>query len=150
MAASKKAPTKRKPAPRKKAAGKHPGGLPTKYCPEMVAKAQAYLDGGYKKQQEVIPSTVGLSLCLDVNRSTIQEWGNDAEKPEFSTILDRIQAKQCGLLLNNGLTGAFNPAIAKLALGKHGYSDRVETESTHKGEIRTITRRIVDPAKGGR
>lgn len=108
-----------------------PAGRPTKYNDEILEKAQAYLDGEYVFDGSVIPSSVGLALYLDVNRSTVQDWGKDPEKAPFSTILDRIQAKQHQLLISKGLTGDFNAAIAKLALGKHGYSEK--SENTHQG-----------------
>ena len=37
-------------------------------------------------------------------------------------------------LLNGSLTSGLNANIAKLVLGKHGYSDKQETDITSKGE----------------
>lgn len=108
-----------------------PGGRPTKYSPDVVKRAQEYLDGAYLESGYVIPSEVGLSLHLGVARITVQTWGKDENKPEFSAILGKIKAKQHELLISNGLTGEFNSAIAKLVLGKHGYSEK--TENTHQG-----------------
>jgi len=37
-------------------------------------------------------------------------------------------------LICNGLMGDFNPAITKMMLTKHGYSDKMETDITTKGQ----------------
>lgn len=104
-----------------------PAGRPTKYSQEMVEKAQAYLDGAYADDGSVIPSAAGLSLYLGISRETAHTWAKDPEKAEYSDIFQNIQAKQEQMLLSNGLTGDFSAAIAKLALGKHGYSDKQES-----------------------
>lgn len=98
-------------------------GRPTKYSQEMVDKAQDYLEN-YTDYDQVIPSEAGLALHLELARSTVQDWGKHEDKKVFSGILRSIQAKQEVVLVNSGLTGAFNSAIAKLALGKHGYSEK--------------------------
>ena len=129
-----------------------PAGRPTKYCPEIVQAALDYLNGGYKDyedeyEKEVIPSVSGLAVRLGLARSTVNEWGTDESKPEFSDIYQSILAKQENILINRGLEGAFNSAIAKLALGKHGYSDK--TENAHMGadngpiQVESIERIIV-------
>ena len=107
-----------------------PAGRPSKYTPAIIKAARDYLEGGYLEYNQ-IPSTVGLSLALDVSRSTVNEWGDDPEKKEFSDILEKINATQHELLIGKGLSGDFNASIAKLALGKHGYSDK--SENTHQG-----------------
>jgi len=107
-----------------------PAGRPTKYSEEMVENAREYLEGGYKSDGSVIPSECGLALCLGVAKSTVQKWGSEVGKEEFSGILKAIQVKQEGLLLNSGLKGEFNAAITKLVLGKHGYSEKTESETT--------------------
>jgi hypothetical protein len=43
--------------------------------------------------------------------------------------LDRILATQELKLMDGGLTGDFNSAIAKLALGKHGYSEKHDVKA---------------------
>ena len=126
-----------------------PGGRPSLYGPEILEKTQYYLEN-YESLGDVIPSNKGLALHIRVHRDTIQAWGRDPEKEEFSYILDRLQATQHQVLFNKGLTGKFNSNICKLALGKHGYSDRQETELSGPGggPIKnewSIT--IIDPKK---
>lgn len=113
---------------------------PTKYSEEMINLAQEYLDGAYETQWDsVIPSASGLSEHLDIHRSTVHDWANDPEKPAFSDIFDKIQAKQERILISKGLTGDFNSAIAKLALGKHGYHDKQDsTHSNPDGSAMTL------------
>lgn len=114
-----------------------PAGRPTKYSQEMVEKAQAYLDGEYACDGKVIPSLCGLARYLGIAQSTLDAWGKDPEKAQFSGILSDILAEQQSLLLNNGLKGEFNAAITKLVLGKHGYSDK--TDNVHKHQLEDLT-----------
>ena len=39
-----------------------------------------------------------------------------------------LRAKQCVKLLNSGLSGDYNPFIAKALLSKHGYKDGSELD----------------------
>lgn len=103
-----------------------PSGRPTKYTPELLDKAQDYLEH-YEDHGDVIPSIVGLSLVLDVCRDTIHTWVKEEGKEKFSYILGMIKAKQEQVLIKKGLTSEFNSNIVKLALGKHGYSDKQDT-----------------------
>lgn len=108
-------------------------GRPTDYTTaDFDAKALEYLKC-YEKLGSVIPSLSGLALYLGVNRSTIYEWRD--KHPTFSDTLDQIMASQEVKALNNGLDGTFNPAITKLVLHNHGYSDKQEVET--KMEIST-------------
>lgn len=106
-------------------------GRPSKYTPELIEKAKDYLDGGFKDGDSVIPSIEGLSLYLGIARSTCHEWAGQEGKEEFSDILERILAKQASMAINGALDNKYNATIAKLLLGKHGYKDRQETETTH-------------------
>lgn len=100
-----------------------PGGRPSKYTPELLAKARHYLDF-YQEYGDQIPSHAGLSVELGVNRSTIYEWAKDPNKQEFSDIFAEILSTQERVLVAKGLSGDFNSAITKLVLGKHGYHEK--------------------------
>jgi len=113
-----------------------PAGRPTKYSPEILAKAKEYLEGGYLTGGKVIPSNVGLALHLRVTPQTLDNWAENPEHSEFLGILTDIQASQHELLINSGLTGDFNSAITKLVLGKHGYSEK--SENTQVGPVQVI------------
>jgi hypothetical protein len=99
---------------------------PTKYNKELLEKARLYLN----EYTTAIPSIVGLAQHLGVSRASLYNWGD--EQPEFLDILDNINQQQELVLLDKGLTGDFNAAITKLALGKHGYSEKSEREITGK------------------
>jgi hypothetical protein len=87
-----------------------------------------------------IPTIAGLSLHLDVSRSTIYRWADMESHPEglvddeiYSQLrhkLEKLKAMAEQKLIGKGLTGDFNPAITKLMLTKHGYSDKQQTELT--------------------
>jgi hypothetical protein len=102
-------------------------GRPSDYTPEIIEKAWAYADGGWKDAGDRVPSVAGLACEIGVRRETCHAWARD-ENNEFSHILKVIAEKQERELLNNGLDGTFNPPITKMMLSKHGYSDRIEQD----------------------
>lgn len=106
---------------------------PTKYSEETLTLSESYLEN-YKDNGDVIPSIEGLAEHLDVSRTCLYTWRDEEGKEPFSYILEKILAKQARVLINEGLKGEFNAAIAKLALGKHGYHDKVDTDVTSKGK----------------
>jgi len=108
------------------------GGRPTKYNDEILAKARAYVDGGYADCGDVIPQMAGLAIELDITRDTVYDWADDPNKPEFSYIVSKCLRAQERRLLNGSLSGTLNSTIAKLILTKHGYSERIQQE--HMGE----------------
>lgn len=108
------------------------GGRPSIYTPELLAKARDYVLN-YADYGDQIPSIAGLACELSISRETCHTWAKDEEKPEFSDIVRDISQAQERKLLNGGLSGDFNPSIAKLVMTKHGYSDKLETE--HSGSI---------------
>lgn len=112
-----------------KAPTKSEVGRPTKYNKMMLAKAQLYLDT-YKEQGDLVPTVVGLALALDVATNTVYNWVKAEVSPEFLSIFTRIEQIQHQGLINGGLSGAFNPAITKMMLTKHGYSEKQEIDHT--------------------
>lgn len=105
------------------------GGRPTDYTQEIIDKAKSYLTE-WENQGQVIPSVAGLASFLKIARSTIYEWATHEDKAEFSDILEGILSLQEEIALNKGLSNDFNSTIVKLLLGKHGYSDKAETQLT--------------------
>jgi len=84
-----------------------------------------------------IPTIEGLSVYLGINRDTVYAWKADFE--EFSDIIDELMSIQADRLLNEGLSGSYNPTIAKVLLTKHGYNDKIEQEhSNPDGNLKTI------------
>lgn len=132
------------------------GGRPTKVSPALIALVDEYLstctDGYLKIQKDfsdgkdifeyqfrvALPTIAGLAIYLNISRDTIYEY-QKANK-EFSDRLDMLMAQQEKRLIEMGLAGIYNSNITKLLLYKHGYSDKVETDLTSKGEkITSIT-----------
>lgn len=94
------------------------------------------------KTKVKLPTKGGLANHLDVNRDTLYDWSS--KYPEFSDIMERLGAEQEDRLINNGLSGDYNPTIAKVLLTKHGYREGVDTDITSKGkELNTIDPKVV-------
>ena len=105
------------------------GGRPTDYTEEIVEKTKHYIE---TFEGDPVPQIAGLAVFLGVARSTIYEWAE--QHKEFSDVLERLKAKQEKMLISGGLLGKFNSTITKLALTKHNYSDKIDTDLTSKGE----------------
>lgn len=103
-----------------------PAGRPSLYNEDMLAKAQEYLNGGWQEAGDVMPMVESLALQLNVSRATVYNWSE--QHPEFLDILDSLMAAQAKQLWNKGLIGDYNSTMAKLALTKHGYSDKTSSE----------------------
>ncbi len=101
------------------------GGRPTKYNQQIIDDSLDYLNN-YEQYGDAIPSIAGLSDHINIDRSTLYDWSKQEQKEEFSAILANILIRQEKVLINKGLTSEFNSNIVKLALGKHGYSDKAE------------------------
>ena len=103
---------------------------PTECTPELIALADAYVDGGYENEGDKIPSIAGMACSIGVGRSTLHGWAKDKVNDQFLDIFNKCSEKQERSLLNGGLGGDFNPAITKMILTKHGYSDKIEQAHT--------------------
>lgn len=111
-------------------------GAPTKYNPDMLAITEEYMNN-YAEHGHLIPSIVGLSEVLDVCVKTLYNWSEKPNNSAFLHMLGKLKARQERILLEGGLSSEFNATITKLALTKHGYTDKVEQDVTSKGkEIR--------------
>lgn len=107
-------------------------GRPTDYNQEILDNASAYVqhfanDEGKGENLKVnLPTIEGLALYLEISRSTLYLW--QKEHKAFSDIIEILQQKQAQVLINNGLSGRYNPTIAKVLLTKHGYTDKQEID----------------------
>lgn len=115
------------------------GGRPSIYTPELLAKARDYVEN-YADYGDLIPSIAGLACELKISRDTCHTWAKDEDKPEFSDIVRDISQYQERKLLSGGLSGDFNPTIAKLIMSKHGYSDKQEIDHTSSDSSMSPTR----------
>jgi hypothetical protein len=131
-------------------------GRPTTYSPDILKKTLQYIEKSkdeieeYHKTRGVqsnsyerlvkpgLPTRDGLALFLNVHRDTIHQWSTIHQ--EFSDTLDIIDAMQKQMLILGGLSGDYNPVIAKLILSSnHGMKEKNETElSNPDGNLKTI------------
>ena len=118
---------------------------PTDYTEELLKNAYDYLDNC----PDVVHTVVGLCLHIGIAKSTCYRWIEEGNT-EFKDIVDTVSSLQEQKLVTNGLTNEFNASITKLMLTKHGYTDKVETDITTKGQsINTWTINPVTTDKNG-
>lgn len=133
---------------------KHPGGRPSDFSQVVLVKTQKYIDSCKDEEYRVVksdgaqstsyenkirvnlPTIEGLALYLGIARDTVYEW--EKEHKEFSDIIGVLRSQQANMLINNGLSGNYNPTIAKVLLSKHGYVEKQEVDNTHKGSVSFI------------
>lgn len=117
-------------------------GRPTILTDELKKKARLYIKECEDVEEEFhktrgeksdsfdkvirvkLPTIEGLALYLGTSRSILYEWKEQDE--EFSDIIDILQQKQANMLISKGLSGDYNPTIAKVLLTKHGYREGTE------------------------
>lgn len=124
-------------------------GRPTTYKAAYCASVDRYLeqsadehidyvtlDGkaaiGYQARVRVhLPTIEGFAIFLDVPVRTIYEWRD--RNPEFSQSLSKIVAEQKKRLIDSGLSGDYNPTIAKLILSaNHDMREKADLTSDGK------------------
>ena len=110
------------------AASKAVDGRPSEYTDEVVKKSLYYLADGYKDLGDIVPSVAGLACFLGRPRNRLYEWAKRYD--DFQDMLNSIATLQERMLINGGLGGDFNPAISKLMMAKHNYSDKIEQDVT--------------------
>jgi hypothetical protein len=128
----------------------------TKLNKDLVSRAQVYLLECVGDRNP-LPTIEGLALSLGVHRDTVYAWEETAtsvEKPstiltQFSDIVKRLRTYQAEKLIQNGLSGRYNPTITKLILsGKHGYVEKQATE--HSGAIELKPVEVMEVGEPGR
>lgn len=77
-----------------------------------------------------IPTVEGLCLVLDIHKDTYYDW--EKKYPEFSDYTDRLRKLQASRLVEGGLSGNYNPTIAKVLLTKHGYREGIDQTTNDK------------------
>ena len=125
-------------------------GRPSKYTPELLEAAWAYVNGGWLECGDRIPSVAGMACEINITRELAHLWVKDENKPEFFNIMKALAQKQERTLTNHGLDGTYNGMITKLILTKHNYSDKIEQDNTSSDKSMTpqvVERVIVMPDK---
>ena len=124
---------------------KGPGGRPTKYNAEVQAAAEHYVNN-FHEYGDVVPTVASLALHLNVVIKTLYNWATE-ENPEFLHIFNRLELLQHKSLVNGGLAGGFNPAVTKMMLTKHGYSDKQEIDHRSPDGSMTPTHIVIEAAQ---
>lgn len=123
------------------------GGAPEKYQPEYAdSKLEEYFAFCEKGNEPTLvptessyivlpnaklPTLFGYARYLRFPRQTLEHWA--AQHTEFALALDLLKDMQKEFLTNYGISGRFNPTLAKLMLGvNHGIIERKEVDNTHK------------------
>lgn len=104
-------------------------GRPTKLDEQILVDTQEYIRLAEDVEKDVnLPTIEGLAYHLRVNKTTVYEWrkGEGEIHKKFSNLIDDLLHKQARQLVNKGLSGAYNPTIAKVLLTKHGYREGIE------------------------
>lgn len=128
----------------------HPGGRPTEYkYKELKPIIEAYIESCVDteeskehgiRQKVRIPSIEGLCLKLNISKDTLYAW--EKIHKEFSYDIDRVRKIQAERLLNKGLSGDYNPTIAKVLLTKHGYREGIEQTGKDGGPMEVASEDI--------
>lgn len=87
----------------------------------------------YTKRQKVsMPTLEGLSSFLGTTKTAMLSW--EKQFPKFHCALEEVRRAQHDRLMDKGLSGEYNPTIAKLVLSSnHGYAEKTKTE--HSGDL---------------
>lgn len=113
-------------------------GRPSKYDPKYIESVSTYLEEHIDTRDEKahtvkLPTIEGFARYIDVDKTTLYDWERD--HPEFSHALGHIRTEQQERLLNKGLSGDYNPTIAKLILSSnHGMREKTDTDITTGGK----------------
>ena len=109
-------------------------GRPSSYDRKFIKSVDKYLEANQDEEVEVVkqrgaggkyemletkltvklPTHEGFAMYIGVNPTTLYEW--EKKHPQFSKSLRKIKTEQQQRLLNKGLSGLYNPTIAKLIL----------------------------------
>ncbi len=129
---------------------------PIEYKEEYIAKVDEYLElctdedvqeltglsakgtELYKNKVKVnLPTIEGFALFIGVSKKSLYNW--EKEYPQFLHALRKIEAEQQKRLINNGLSGDYNPTIAKLILSSnHGMREKSDVTSDDKPFLQGI------------
>lgn len=106
---------------------------PTIYSDEIITKTQEYIDLCEDTEGKVrLPTIEGLAFHLKIHKDTIHTWRKEEDKQEFSDLIEELLSKQGDRLVNKGLSGDYNPTIAKVLLTKHGYREGIDATTNDK------------------
>lgn len=135
---------------------KDKGGRPPKYLPKYATDEYVdqfisvcrdnskpetlVLENGitHTRKRLMLPTVERFAKHIGVHKDSLYEWAT--KYPKFSVTIDKVKEIQKEWLMDNGLTGEYNPMIAKLILSNnHKMSDKVDNTINDKnGVIRSL------------
>jgi hypothetical protein len=104
---------------------------------DLNMNKQANKEKGYQifntKIKVNLPTIEGFARFIGVNKTSLYEW--EKIHPRFSNALGLIRTEQRQRLIDNGLSGDYNPTIAKLILSaNHGMVEKQGIDHTSGGK----------------
>jgi hypothetical protein len=139
-------------------------GRPEEYKEDYISKVDEYLSSRQDQEYEFhktrgdksdsfeekikvkLPTVEGFALFIGVNKTSLYEW--EKKHPLFSNALDKIRHEQMQRLLDKGLSGDYNPVIAKLILSSnHGFREKSDMTSGD-APIQSVVYLPTKPKKG--
>jgi hypothetical protein len=112
-------------------------GRTSEFKEEYIAAVDHYLEwcqDEYDDKGRLVvksPTMEGFARFINVARSSLYLWEKD--HPDFSDALDKIRGEQKERLINKGLSGDYNPTIAKLILSaNHGMREKADITTDDK------------------
>lgn len=105
----------------------------SKWCPDMLEKAQYYLESWDKEPfDDSIPMLCAMYVYCGIDKNTGSSYQKKYES--WKSICDRIMTMQEHVLIDKGLKKVNETQLTKLLLMKHGHNDRVAMDLTTNGE----------------
>ena len=92
-------------------------------------KTRGEKSDSYERRIKVkLPTKEGFSAFIGFTSHTVDNW--EDKYPDFAKALAKIKTTQREKLLENGLSGEYNPLITKLLLSSiHGLSEKTEIDA---------------------
>lgn len=96
-----------------------------KYGPNILESTKKYI--GERGGNNRFPSVAELACYLDVTKKSISNWRKKYD--DFDKLINKLLLLQEDMLIELGLTGAWNSNLVKLLLCNHGYGKDQEDQN---------------------
>ena len=117
---------------------------PTKYTPELLEKAQEYLDT-WEELGDAVPMLVGMSIHCGITEKTRMKY--EKEHEAMGIVCAGVREAQQQVLINKGLTKIHDNSLTKLMLMKHGFTDKQTVDMKSSDGSMSPTKEALDAAR---